>query len=39
MHFPNINIIRENSVYNAFFSYLLKLFNSYLHISPYSANY
>ena len=39
MHFPNINIIRENSIYNAiFFSYLFILFDSYLHISSYLTN-
>ena len=39
MQFPSIDIIRENSVYNDIFSYLLKLFNSYLHISSYFTNY
>ena len=39
MQFPNINIIRENNVYNALFGYLLILFDSYLHISSYLTNY
>ena len=39
MHFPNVNIIRENSVYNVISNYLLILLNSYLHINSYLTNY